>query len=276
MKKRFFGMLMVGLLLATMFGTLSISAYARVSNNDYQEILEEISELRRNDSEFLREAKANKITFMELVNQEAQIICKSRHKRISGNMSGSAVLFSIGNNGNNIYANVPLIQQTLSYNCGPTAILQALYGSSLQGNVTGNTNNDKIATLTSLCGSTSSYGTYVYIVKQCLNSFPFYSTYTYVLASTMTLTSFQQKIESSLYYNMAPILHAQTEDIPYYENHKSGHYIAIQEIDRSNQTITVKDCNINNAYYGTHYISLEDAYNAINPSTGARYLICKS
>lgn len=79
--------------------------------------------------------------------------------------------------------------------------------------------------------------------------------------------------ETSLFYNTAPIIHARTAYLPYYNGHASGHYIAISEVDKANATIRLKDCNNNSAYYGQHIVSVNDAYKAINEES-SRYLIC--
>lgn len=48
-------------------------------------------------------------------------------------------MYGLGNNGQNLSANVPLIQQTSKSNCGPTSALQALYAIGDQGEVPGQT-----------------------------------------------------------------------------------------------------------------------------------------
>ena len=131
---------------------------------------------------------------------------------------------AVGNNGNNIYANVPLIQQTTSFNCGPTSVLQALYGMNALNSVSGADNAAKINTLMSNANATTG-GAYVYKLRDTLNLYAPYSSYSYVGASSLNISSFQTRVENSLYYDMAPILHAETDALSYYRGNTYYHYI---------------------------------------------------
>ena len=67
-------------------------------------------------------------------------------------------------------------------------------------------------------------------------------------------------------------LHVHTEYIGYYGGHVSGHYIVIREVDKTNKTMRLMDCNYNDSYYGDHVVSITEAYESISKIAG-RYLI---
>lgn len=91
----------------------------------------------------------------------------------------------------------------------------------------------------------------------------------------MTQAQFQAKLETSLCYNIAPILHARTQYLPYYGGHASGHYIAVSEVNKTTGTVRLSDCNKNDPYYGIHVESVEKVYQSIAAESG-RYLIYMS
>lgn len=242
------------------------------SYNPEKEILEIMDEERSlylTDLEFYREAASKGLSFEELLHQKATTTYQNRVK-----MRTIASVYDLGNNGNNLYTTIPLIKQTSNYNCGPTSALQALYGMKRQSSVQGNTDAEKIATLMNECG-TDKTGTMVYKMVEVLNNHSDLFDYKYTKGTSMTETEFQGKVETSLFYNMAPILHARTEYLTsYYKGHRSGHYIAICEVDKVNKTIRVKDCNNNEEYYGEHVVSVTEAYQSITGSKEyERYLI---
>lgn len=187
---------------------------------------------------------------------------------ISNNMNGVGTN-NLSNDGRYVSANVKLIKQTTSYNCGPTAALQVLYGSNSQGRVNGANDSAKISRLMSDSG-TNSDGTIVYKLKNALNLYSSLS-YTYTAGRNMTFNTFREKVNNSLFYNTAPILHARTEKIPYYNGHKSGHYIAVSQLDLTRNIVRLQDCNYYSQYYGTHDANMSDIYNSITPDS--RYLI---
>jgi len=266
----------IGLILCffVMFDLTQYDAFAKNEKLNIIAIKNEMNELYKEDSEFYREAKSKGMTYEELLHQKSMQVYNSRRKDLKNNTNIST--FSIGNNGRYVYADVPLIQQTKTYNCGPTSVLQAIYGTGDQNSVKGSSDARKIETLSAQCSTNSTDGTYVYKLKNCLNKYNFYSTYGYFKGDTIGgVDKLQTKIENSLFYNMAPILHAQTRELEYYDKHESGHYIVIKSVNKNNNKLTVQDCNISDKYFGTHEISMEEAYRCINPPEGSRYLICK-
>lgn len=98
------------------------------------------------------------------------------------------------------------------------------------------------------------------------------STYTYQAGTNMTLTTFESNIANSLTSWKSVILHAKTEGLTYYNNHVSGHYLSLDYINRTTDSVRIVDCNYSNSYYGTHWVTLGEAYNAVTCESG-RYLI---
>lgn len=81
-------------------------------------------------------------------------------------------------------------------------------------------------------------------------------------------------IGGSLLSDNAPILHANTREFSYYENYNVEHYLTIvfhnTAIDDDEiGCMAVMDNHYNDDYYGTHDISLDEAYESIR----GRYLI---
>lgn len=233
------------------------------------DIMEEQRTSYSEDTEFYREAEAKGVSFDELLRQKAISTYYTREK-----LGTSAIVpYGIGNNGLCLYTNVPLIQQTKTFNCGPTAALQVLYSMGCQNQVTGQTNEDKISQLEKDCGTNKEDGTIVWKLTNTLNQYTTRADYRYILGSGMTMEDFQKKVETSLFYDVAPILHAKTQYLDYYNGHESGHYIAVCEVDNATGKIRVQDCNCNNKYYGQHTVPIEKAFRSINVESW-RYLIC--
>ena len=163
-----------------------------------------------------------------------------------------------------------LTQQPNSYTCGPTSGYMALYGLGVANSIFGSTVNAKINTLASNMGTDSS-GTMVYMLRNGLNLYAGSGSYSYQTGSSMGFSGFRSKVFFSLDAGYIPILHADTTTLSYYSNHTCYHYIAIQSFDTLNDTMTLYDCHNNNAYYGAHTVSANNAYSAISAS--GRYLI---
>lgn len=263
--KKMIGVIM--LTIALVCGDMLCEA-EELSEGDLESIIEELDEIYGNDPEFYREAIDKGLSYSGLINEYAESLYYSRVDLMENESLG---VYSLGNNRHNMYAYVPLIKQTNNYNCGPTSILQIITGMGRQGLIQGTTNEEKISTLMSDCATTSN-GTYVYKVKDTINLYSS-STYAYYDCTNITLEAFQSKVETSLYYDKAPIIHAKTMYLPYYNGHDSGHYIALSEVDMLNSKIKLVDCNRNNSYYGIHQESVQSVYDAVHEQAG-RYLIC--
>lgn len=247
---------------------IQVAAEEHTYEDAISEIMEENRILYLQDPEFYREAEETGLSFEELLRQKA---ISTYQTRINLEMYGGISMYGLGNNGQNLSANVPLIQQTSKSNCGPTSALQALYAVGDQGEVPGQTNEEKINRL--MCDSgTDDSGTYVYRLTDTLNKYTRFVDYAYIEGRSMTEEQFQARVESSLLYDVAPIVHARTEYLSYYKGHESGHYIAIREVDKTNKTIRLMDCNKNNEYYGDHVVPVTEVYKSISEKS-SRYLI---
>lgn len=177
-----------------------------------------------------------------------------------------------GGGGNECYDYVKNIKQTESYNCGSTTVLQSLYALDSASNVTGTTDADKIATLDKDYNVKTQGSMFVYQVTDALNTYYSYSSYTHVIGSSLSEASFENMIANSLTNGRPVVLHARTEFLPYYENHESGHYLSLDYVNRTTDTVRIVDCNKNDAYFGIHMVDLSDAYKCIHDAAG-RYMI---
>lgn len=93
---------------------------------------------------------------------------------------------------------------------------------------------------------------------------------------SMNVVAYEELVADEVWvgiYDKAPIIHAKTMYLPYYNGHDSGHYIALSEVDMLNSKIKLVDCNRNNSYYGIHQESVQSVYDAVHEQAG-RYLIC--
>lgn len=177
-----------------------------------------------------------------------------------------------GGGGSLCYQSVKNIKQTTSFNCGPTTVLQTLYGLGSASAVDGSTDEAKIATLQREY-NVGSDGMYVSNVVAALNKYnKGNQTYSSRLGSGLSLEGFANNIAASLTSGKPVVLHARTQYLDYYNKHDYKHYLSLDYFDRSTNTVRIVDCNNNNEYYGAHYCTLQEAYETINKISG-RYLI---
>ena len=175
---------------------------------------------------------------------------------------------SRGGGGNVCYEYVKNIQQTETYNCGMTTVLQTLYGLDSADSVPGDSDAEKIEYLDEQYNVDEQGSTYVYQVRNALNKYnEWNSTYIYLkannIASPQHLLGY---IADSLTYCKPVILHANTKGLKYYDGKESGHYISVDYIDRTTQKARVVDCNYDDEYYGIHNdVSIEELYECIVP-----------
>lgn len=112
----------------------------------------------------------------------------------------------------------PEFKQKNSYYCGPASALTAIYGMGKEGQVRGSTYTAKQDTLAANMGTINDgNGTYVYRTRNELNK---YSTEVYDYFYEPSKSSMDNIIFGSLLSDNAPILHAQTEKIGYYNGQK--------------------------------------------------------
>lgn len=177
-----------------------------------------------------------------------------------------------GGGGSLCYQSVKNIKQTQTFNCGPTTVLQTLYGLNSASAVSGSTDAAKIAALQSEY-NVGSDGMYVSNVVAALNKYnKGNQTYSSRLGSGLSLEGFANNIAASLTSGKPVVLHARTKHLDYYNGNNSGHYLSLDYFDRSTNTVRIVDCNYKEEYYGVHYCTLQEAYEAINEE-GGRYLI---
>ena len=166
-----------------------------------------------------------------------------------------------------------LVQQLNSYTCGPASSYMAIDGWDGTESIAGTTTSAKLKNLATQMGSTPGDGTLVYRLTKGLNTYTDKYDYTYYLGSTLDEFLFRVYTFNSLSFNRAPILHAQTAAISYYNGHSSGHYIAVTEFDYNTMEVRLHDPNNNSAYYGVHQVPYEEAYSSIADYSD-RYYIC--
>ncbi len=220
-------------------------------------LLEREWSLYENDEEFARHYEEDPESAKEMIERNVDNQLQYIKEETEGNRQGNAT---------NAWVTPLLVQQKNGDYCGPCSALQAIgiYG----GYVAGTTNNAKQDTLAAAMGTNSS-GTIVYNLTTVLNTYiPGYS---YKLGSNMTTASFKQVILNSLVNEKAPILHARTQYLTYYNGHASGHYICVTAFNNITSKIRLSDCNNDDDYYGTRSNPTSEAKAAVSASN--RYLI---
>ncbi|MGN0375986.1 MAG: hypothetical protein ACI4EN_10850 [Butyrivibrio sp.] len=178
-----------------------------------------------------------------------------------------------GGGGNECYQYVKNIQQPNNYSCGMTNVLQALYGMGYQNNVPGNTDEAKIQTLNIEYNVNTQGFTYVYQIRDALNKYiSSITTYSYTEMTHIDMIDFEQMIATSLTNGKPFILQANTASLNYYNGVSNDHFLCIDYINRTTDIVRIVDCHSNSAYYGIHYVTLQEAYNAVISSYG-KYII---
>lgn len=166
-----------------------------------------------------------------------------------------------------------LVKQLNSYTCGPASSYMAIGGWNGTGSITGSTTTAKLERLATQMGSASGVGTYVYKVRDVLNTYTNNYDYAYYEGSTLDQFLFRVYTFNSLSYDRAPILHAKTAALSYYNGHNTGHYIAVTEFDYNTMEVRLHDPHNSNTYYGIHQVPYEEAHSSVSDYSG-RYYIC--
>lgn len=178
-----------------------------------------------------------------------------------------------GGGGNECYQYVKNIQQPDTYNCGTTTVLQTLYGLGFASEVPGATDEEKIQYLDDEYNVDTQEFTYVGDIPKAINRFSAIEhEYKAVICTNMTMATFEQIVATSLTNCNPVILHAKTEYLSYYGGKECSHYINLDYINRTTDQVRLVDCHYNDAYYGVHYVPLEEAYDAIHAVSG-RWMI---
>ncbi|MGN0375961.1 MAG: hypothetical protein ACI4EN_10725 [Butyrivibrio sp.] len=170
-----------------------------------------------------------------------------------------------GGGGNECYQYVDNIRQTKTYNCGSTTVLQTLYGMGYEDNVPGNTNTEKIQYLDQVYNvDLLGQADVNYMVNALNDNIPGLTTYSKTYISTnVTIVNFEQLIATSL-TNGKPVVvvASDTSKLTYYNGNSYGHYLSVDYINRTTDTVRIVDCHFNSAYYGVHYVDLQELYDA--------------
>lgn len=223
-----------------------------------------------NDPQYIMDIQENgQIHGEEMLNR----IIDSKLKRILNNSSDIGIQ---AGNGRLFYVpNLKNIQQSETWSCGAACILQALYGYGVAGKVSGTTDKEKEYTIID-DAEANGKGLIVYRVRNVLNKYTD-AGYIYERGEDMTLSEFGYNLVFSIMWDLAPLLHAKTGSLEYYDGKDLGHYLTVSFISwGSNQTIedaivTVNDPNWDDKYFGNFDVTLEEAYGTVN-RTG-RYVI---
>ncbi len=165
----------------------------------------------------------------------------------------------------------PKFKQNIDYYCGPASALTAIYGMGKENSVSGSTYSTKQNTLGKNMNTNKTDGTIVYRMRNELNKYSSESYNYYYQPSKNEMFSI---IFGSLLSDNAPILHADTKSLGYYNGYSTGHYVTIVFCNSSFGDgeiggLAVMDNNRKDEFYGTQDISLNEAYNSIR----GRYLI---
>lgn len=230
-------------------------------NKDYNDAYEEAYEEYKNDDQFKKMVVDYGIKYGEEFLDNV-----AKNKIFAKTLRGGG--------GNECYQYVKNIKQTKTYNCGSTTVLQTLYGLNSASAVGGESDTQKISTLDSQYKVDSQGSMMVYQAVDALNKYNTGNqTYTYKEAKNMTIDQFEGNIANSLTGCKPVILHAKTKYLSYYGGKNTGHYLSLDYVNRTSDTVRIVDCNYNSDFYGVHYsIPLSEAYNTIHSEAG-RYLI---
>lgn len=169
--------------------------------------------------------------------------------------------------------NTTLVKQLNGYTCGPASSYMAIDGWNGTGSITGSTTTAKLERLAVQMESDSNDGTYVYKLKNVLNTYTDDYDYAYYEGSTLDQFHFRVYTFNSLSYDRAPILHAKTAALSYYNGHNTGHYITVTEFDYNTMEVRLHDPHTSNAYYGIHQVPYEEAHSSVSDYAG-RFYIC--
>lgn len=236
--------------------TMTVSYDIKASNSNYKEISEE------EFNEVYEEYK-NDPQYQMMLESYGQDYANEFINNVIRNRNNELILR--GGGGNDCYQHVKNIKQTKTYNCGTTTVLQTLYGLGSESQVVGNTDSAKIATLDSEYNVDANGFIYVYQITNALNKYLIGNkTYVYTVGNSMSISQFESKIAESLTYGKPIVLHARTQYFDYYEGAEYGHYISLDQINRTSDMVRVVDCHFNDDYYGIHYVTLAEAYNSLN------------
>ncbi len=169
------------------------------------------------------------------------------------------------------YPTPPNYKQINNYYCGPACLQMVLK------HITGTEYSQ--TTLANAAGTNRTDGTYVYRMRNVLNSYQ--STYTYAYTLVTSVSDLSNKIESSCTYNAPVIFHAMTGSLATYSGNNLGHYLVghtIYQAAHPEAQVMYNDPYYKDYgqgqgnVYGTHTDTISAFYDALT-KWGNRYLI---
>lgn len=172
--------------------------------------------------------------------------------------------------GESCYPTVPTYKQENGYYCGPASLQMTLK------HITGTKYSQ--SSLASSAGTASSIGTYVYKMRDVLNSRQ--SKYKYAYTTVSSQSDLQKKVTASIAKEAPVIFHAKTGSLQMYNGTNLGHYVVGHTIFDPTYDPGVK-VSYNDPYYkdygkgsvyGNHTDKLSNFYLALT-KWGKRYLI---
>lgn len=174
--------------------------------------------------------------------------------------------------GETIRPAVPTYKQENGYYCGPASLQMVLKS------ITGTKYSQSTLASKSNAGTTSSDGTYVYKMRDVLNSKQ--SIYKYAYTTVSSQSDLQTKVKKSIMRNAPVILHTKTGSLKMYNGTNLGHYVVGHTIYAAGIDPTVL-LTYNDPYYkdygkgsvyGSHTDTLSNFYKSLT-NWGKRYLI---
>ena len=170
--------------------------------------------------------------------------------------------------------NVPLIKQCANNYCGPTSVLQVLYGMNFDCSIFGDDLIEQMSTMAGYMnltpgGNGASYAD----IHEKLNNYleldaqgNCYKPRWPGTDSTVALDC----ISDSLSSGYPSILYFQGR-LPNY-NSFADHYVAIVGCDYESGLVVYSDCNYNSAYFGIHTAYIDEIYDSVSHWIVFRYL----
>ncbi len=155
---------------------------------------------------------------------------------------------------------VPVVKQKTNYYCGPASIIEALVGNGILDDE----NSVTQGTIAAKAGTTSN-GTYVYKVRDVLNSYYSSSPYEYKYVSHYTSKDSVYLLVDSLANDFVPVvLFSNTSKLGYYNGKAYSHYVAVEYVDLNAKKIGIVDPNYISPYGGEHEVSFDSFSKALD------------
>ena len=160
---------------------------------------------------------------------------------------------------------VPVITQSTEYYCGPATVIAALIGDGKLANTTANKSaSNQAAVADDLTVSKLNGMPPVPTVVNYLNTYYSGTPYGYGLYTRFNYETSISYMTYAFANGMVPVVRVtDTSCFDYYNGESFSHYVAVQEINYTNETIVIVDPHYNSAYRGYHTITFDEFYNAM-------------